>query len=582
MQWVVTPAPPAHKPIHKQAKTHHIGPHVITRGNLADRDEVNERRAKLEEPNVMAVLRVAAYASTPIRANHLIYKVRHSLGQTRTGATRFKRRVTSNEGLRRRIDHAAAPLIFPMQLSAPEFSALVAWPIGNPFVSGLPQSLSRHLPAPQQVPRDGRVIGRSNFPGNERPVAVSFDDARKHVHVIGPTGVGKSVLLANMMKQDMEAGYGVILIENKGDLFRAAMRYVPQNRLNDVIVMDVRDKLTPVGFNILNQGDPRIVVDELSNLFEHIYDTKSVWTRELLYFGLQTLIEQPGYTFVDLATLIMPRTKDEVDWADAMRRTKDVEVRRFWQRFEMQRRDAQDRMAQPLMDRVWQLIGRPEIRNIIGQAESSFLMKDVIKDNKILLVNLQDIATETASLTGTLLMNAVWHAVKTTQWDKPTFLYLDEFQDFVNLPLSPEDMLAKARSFGLGMTLAHQHLVQLPTDLKQAVLANARTKIVFQTTNEDARTMSREFGNSVADQDFMNLGRYETVVRVATGEGVSAPLTVATNAPAKPNSDEHYVARISRDRYGRRIENVYAEMENRYKPPEKPDKRRPNIGTSLV
>lgn len=579
MQWIVTPAPPTHKPILHETMSHQIGWQSLVRGGEANRDEIKDRRDKLDEQNVNAVLRVAAYASTPVRADHLIYRVRASLASTRTASSRFYKRLASHQTLQRRIDATSAPLNFPMQLSASELTALIAWPIGNPFVSGLPQALSRHLPAPAQVPSEGRIIGRSNFPGNERTVAMAFDDARKHLHVIGPTGVGKSVLLANLMKQDMAAGYGVILIENKGDLFRAALDYVPKERINDVIVVDANDRLWPVGFNILNQGDPRVAVDELSNLFDYIYDTKSVWTRELMYYGLQTLVERPGTTFPDLATLIMPRTEDEVGWADGMRRTKDLELRRFWQRFENQRRDAQDRMSQPLMDRIWQLIGRAEIRNIIGQSESSFQMTDVIKDNKILLVNLENIASDTASLAGTLLMNAIWHAVKTTKWDRPTFLYLDEFQDFVRLPVNPEDMLAKARSFGLGMTLAHQHLGQLPEELKQAVLSNARSKVVFQTTNKDAGIMSREFGNSVADQDFMTLGKYEAIARIATGEGISSPLTLTTNAPSKSTIDGRYVAQVSRDRYGRRIEDVYTEMENRYKRPEKVSKRRPDIGS---
>jgi hypothetical protein len=114
------------------------------------------------------------------------------------------------------------------------------------------------------------------------------------------------------------------------------------------------------------------------------------------------------------------------------------------------------------MDRIWQLTARPELRNIIGQSSSSFQMSEVVAENRILLVNLGGLASDTAGLTGTLLMNALWHAVKTTPSVQPTYLYLDEFQKFLRLPIDPESMLAEARGFGLGMTLAHQHLDPAP------------------------------------------------------------------------------------------------------------------------
>src|SRR3954468_1278363 len=334
----------------------------------------------------------------------------------------------------------------------------------------------------------------------------------------------------------------------------------------------------PVGFNILQQGNPRVVIDELTELFESMYDTKSVWTREVLYHGLRTLGATPGSSFTDLAPLLVPMSSAEVDWRNAVTRNlKDKELRQFWQRFENQPRAAQDRIVQPVMDRIWQLTARPELRNIIGQSDSSFLMADVVAQNKILLVNLGGLAEETASLAGTLLMNALWHAVKTTPAEPPTYLYLDEFQKMIKLPIDPESMLAEARGFGLGMTLAHQHLAQLPTELRAAVLANARTKIIFQTTAGDAATFGKEFGSHVTDADFMHLGRYEALARVSTGDGVSPPMTLTANAPAQPYGTAKATRYVSRQNYGRPVAEVEREMEARRRPPEKPNRPRPKI-----
>lgn len=849
VQWVMTPAMPAHKPIYKLAKSDEVTVENILTGRLANRDEVNDRREKLEEPNLMAVLRVAAVATTDERADHLIHNVRAALSSSRAPSTRFVRRLVTSKSRQRRIESSASPVIFPMQLSAAEVTSLIAWPLGNPFIPGLPPVMSRHLPASEIIPRQGRIIGVSNMPGNERPIAVSYEDARKHMHVVGPTGclhpdtpifdpvagstmsvyerfkegqpfhvfaldgeklviaaaeppieyrreymyelyndehrivvtgqhrvwdgrsyvevqslaacdallpsisdndlskllsdaqhltqrrasfldryclccrrcgplprsakdsyrasvpsqgdvraqgsacsytdgqarvqahihvcrcaalpsknrsshpsipyhemehpqvantsiltssspslpdicpahslhddiaihtlqfvpestypspdllfkqyfkdtsfkvrpakaetyydfhvpryenylacglihhnTGKTVLLSNLMKQDIEQGYGVVLIENKGDLFNMALNYVPKERMQDVVVLDVNDTSRPVGFNLLNQGDPRVIVDELVGLFDQLYrgGGTGVWTREVLYFGLHTLIKHPELTFVDLAPLLVPMSTEETNWRDSIiRSVNDLEIRNFWQRFLNQPRAAQDRITQPVMDRIWQLNARPELRRIIGQSTSSFQMTDIVRDNKILLVNLAGIGRETASLTGSMLMNSLWHAVKTTRSDRPTFLYLDEFQDFMTLPIDPEDMLAKARGFGLGMILAHQHLSQLGNEMQQAVMANARTKVIFQTSADDARAMSREFGNAVNDADFMHLGRYEAISRIATGEGVSAPVTLATKEPARGYGKARQIREASRAQYGRLEDQVVEEIQRR-------------------
>lgn len=141
------------------------------------------------------------------------------------------------------------------------------------------------------------------------------------------------------------------------------------------------------------------------------------------------------------------------------------------------------------LDRVWQLNERSEIRNVIGQSESSFTMREVIAERKVLLVNLSSVGGETARLAGTLLLNAIWSAVRSRAADpaRPTTLAFDEFEDYMNLPVDAERMLVHARSFGVAMVLAHQHLDQLPERIRLAVLANVATKIIFRSGHEDAR-----------------------------------------------------------------------------------------------
>jgi hypothetical protein len=582
IQWVMAPTAPQ-RPPSGQSSRRRDGDGRIFHLEGPDRDEIQERKKKLAEPNFMAVLRVAALAAEEDRAVALIARVRSSLLSASGPDTRFNRRFVSDRRLRQRIDAAAGAINYPIQLSVPEVAALIAWPVGEPFVAGLPQARSRHLPPTGAVARTGLVAADANMPGAKRPLAISVDDSNKHLHIVGPTGTGKTVLLRNLAAQAMESGSAVVVLEGKGDLFRAALDVVPDDRVDDVIVLDVRDTAYPVGFNILHEGSPRVVVEQIGALFEKLYrETRNVWTREMLYHGLSTLATTPGCTFIDLPPLLVPMTEDEAAWREeVVEALTDRELKTFWKRFLGQPSSAQMRMAQPVLDRVWQLNARPEIRNIIGQSESSFSMREVIEQRKVLLINLAGLGEATAGLAGTLLINALWSAVQASAGREQVHLLLDEFQDFLNLPVDPADMFAKARGYRLGIMAAHQNLGQLPPDLREAILANAHSKIVFQTAADDARTLAREFGRNVDDEDFMNLGRYEVLMKLAGIDGVSQPVSGAARPPRDSTGVSVTVRLHSRRKYGRPLADVEAEIDARRKPTASPKpKKGPKLGST--
>jgi hypothetical protein len=579
VQWVVTPKVLERKP-RMTSTTNEFSWHSLALSNSANKDEITERRDKLDEPNVMGVLRVAASASTDARAAHLVHRVRSAMAAAASPDNHWTRLVTRQNSLRQRILNASSLLNYPAQLSVMELASLIAWPIGSPHVAGLPQGRTRHLPATEAVARTGRVVGRSNFPGNERPLAISVEDSLKHLHILGPTGVGKTTLMANLVQQDIKAGRGVIVIESKGDLFDAALNYVPRERLNDVVIVDIRDTLHPVGFNILQDGsNPRVAVENICNLFKDRYnDTAGVWTQEVLYHGLMTLVTNPALSFTDLGPLVSPRTANEVAWRDELiRSVSDPEIKHFWQRFDNEKKARQEQIAAPVLDRIWQLNARPESRNIIGQGKSGFTFRDVLEQGKIVLINLAGLGDDTASLLGTLYMNSLWQAVRTTRIERPTFLYLDEFQRFIGIGGNPSDMLAQARSFGLGMTLAHQNMSQLPNDLQQAVLSNARSRVVFQTSSQDARSMRNEFGAGVNEQDFMNLVKYETLTRLAGGDGISNPMSMRTYEPIRGYDLTNMVRDASRHNYSTNVADVQQEMSQRRQTTSQPTNKRPPL-----
>lgn len=560
MQLVVSTTSPQRLPVRGEAKTTEFSANSILGGNrLASADEVNDRRDKLVQPNFLAVLRVGAVASTQIRADSLIFRIRSVLNSITGPASAWVRRFGRHQTIAERLAFAKTPVRMPIQLSAPELTALIAWPVGNPFVSGLPTPLSKQLPAPINVPSTGRVIGHSTFPGAERPVAIGYGESLQHLYGLGPTGSGKSVTMQNIVKQDMEHGYGVVVLEPQGSLVEALIDLVPPERLNDVIVFDPSDTANPVGFNILHQGNPHAVADQIAAVFEHIYGDSGVWARQVLFFGLRTLAYDDQSTVLDLASLVAPQNKaDEDRRREFINKVKDPELRAFWAGFDSRQPAERKRVAQPVIDRIWQLTARRELRNILGQPQSSFSMDDVVRNNKILLVNLSKLPAESANLMGTLIVDALWRSVQTTRSDKATFLHIDEFQRFINLPFDVGDMLARARGLGLGMHLVHQHMHQLPSELQQAVLSNTKSKYFFQTSADDARMAAREFGELVSHEDFMHLGRYETLARILTPSGMSPPLSIANLAPPASNGRGKDVLNHSRKTYGRPIAEVEA------------------------
>lgn len=531
---------------------------------------------KFAEPNFIGTFRIAANAHTRIRAEHIIALVDRPIRST----GRFSKAFTWNKDkLRNAVSEASSPWRLGIQVSATELIAFMSWPLGSPLIAGLPHGAMRHLPPTESIPREGRRLGDSTLSGKERPIAMSHEAAATHAALFGGTGVGKTTLMANMAKQDMEAGHGVIVIEAKGDLFYEVLDYVPRDRLDDVVIIDFMNNLHPVGFNILDQGNPRTVIDELVELFQHKYLDKGVWFRELMYHGLMTLHENPGMTFNDLSTLISPKDDDEVAWSkDVIKRVKDKEIKRFWHRWNALSDSDRHKHSEVVESRIWQIVGRIEPRYLFGQADSSFKAEDIIRNNKILLVNLAGVPKESAEIVGTLLLNALWGAAQRTPPEKENYLYMDEFQMFADLPMGFDDVLALARKFKLGMVVATQYVERLPAHLQQAIKANARTKVIFQSSAEGAAIWAREFGSKEIDASAItNLKAHMAIARINTDAGVSSPVTIKTKAPATKAGYAIEAIKRSNSKYGRTVASIEAAEVTRRTPRPSDESRRPAV-----
>ncbi|MCA1708332.1 MAG: type IV secretory system conjugative DNA transfer family protein [Actinobacteria bacterium] len=213
---------------------------------------------------------------------------------------------------------------------------------------------------------------------------------------------------------------------------------------------------------------------------------------------------------------------------------------------------------------------RRRLRNVIGQAESTFDLEAVLSERKILLLNLSKglLGEDAAALLGSAVLARLWQAVQgraalPPRARTPVFCHIDEFQDYLNLPTSLADVLAQARAYSFGLSLSHQHVGQLPPLVRTAVLANARSKVVFQTAASDAQALAREFAPHLAAADLQSLGPYEAVVAAAAGNRVLPPASMVTLPPSEPTGYGSQARELSRLRYGRDRTAVEGAMRDR-------------------
>jgi hypothetical protein len=512
----------------------------------------NALRAKQAEPGWRAVGRVAVKAKTKSRERQLVRQVVGALQSAEAPGISFWVSPTS---ARQVIDARVSRWRMPLRLNATELATISAWPVG--LTRELPVAMiGSRLVAPSAViPRAGRVIGKATFPGRERPLALTPTDSLRHLHTLGPTGTGKSTLLLNLITQDMAAGRAVVVIEPKGDLVADVLERIPPGRIGDVVLLDPTDTERPVGFNPLALGgrSPELVADQLLGLFHALYVAH--WgprTHDILGASLLTLARTPGMTLSALPLLltdagfrrrVVPRVVDPIG------------LEPFWAAFEAWSEAERAMAIAPVMNKLRPLLLRPEMRAIVGQTRQSFDLRRVFTQRKILLVSLSKglLGPETSALLGSLVVSQLWQAILgraaiVPERRHPVFVYVDEFQDYMHLPLDFADALTQARGLGVGFAAAHQYMHQLDPAMRSAVLANTQSRVAFRLPSEDARIISAD--SALAPEDFQSLGAFQCYVQLVAKAAVQPWCSASTLPPGKPISDPAAIRAASRNAYG--------------------------------
>jgi hypothetical protein len=462
-------------------------------------------------------------------------------------------------------------VLYPALLNAEELAGLLAVPCAEVTPPGVAASGSRVLAPTTDIPSYGRVVAVSTFPGSERPLALSLPDSLRHLHVIGPTGSGKSNLLLNLITQDMQAGRGVVVIEPKGDLVADVLDRIPPERTGDVVLLDPADEERPVGLNLLARpGDsPELVVDQVVGIFRELF--AGSWgprTDDVLRSALLTLVGVPGMTLAEVPLLLA----DPEFRRPLVARIKDpVALEPFWGWYNGLSDAERASVIAPLANKLRTVLLRRRLRNVIGQAAPVFDFDRALAKRAIVLVPLTKglLGEDAAALLGSLVVTRLWQAVQARaalpQSDRPlTFAYIDEFGDYLRAELGIEGMLTQARALGLSLTLAHQHLGQLPKTVREAVLANARSRVIFQVAASDAIALARELAPHVTAADLQGLGRWEVVASLSAGSRIAPPVTATTQAPPPPTGQAATARLRSRSYYGTPREEVEAAIQTRH------------------
>ncbi|SFK53470.1 TraM recognition site of TraD and TraG [Amycolatopsis sacchari] len=419
-------------------------------------------------------------------------------------------------------------------LSIPELAAIAHLPLDE-ALPGIRRAGARAVSPPPETPTIGpsiKPLGISDV-GHARPVGLRVSDSRHHVHLLGSTGSGKSTLLANLILADAEHGRGAVVIDPKGDLITDLLMRVPERAIDRVVLFD-SDSPGPVPCLNPLEGPKDIAVENLVSVFARVFS--ATWgprTEDILRAACLTLRaadESPALTALP-GLLTNPAGSSR--HRAAVRH--DPVLRGFWEWYEQLSDGSRAHAIAPLLNKLRALLLRPFVVRALAAGPSTVDMRQVL-DGGLCLVRIPkgNLGDDTARLIGSLVVGRVWQTVTarsaTPQRERrDAALYVDEAHNFLNLPYTIDDMLAEARAYRLSMVLAHQNLAQLSRELREGVSANARTKIYFSSSPEDARELARHTAPRLTDYDLAHLEAFHAAIRLVVDGEEKPAFTAITN-----------------------------------------------------
>ncbi len=411
---------------------------------------------------------------------------------------------------------------------------------------------------------DINFFAETNFRNIKKKFGIKSDDRRRHVYIIGKTGMGKTSMIENMAIQDIQNGKGVGFVDPHGEAAEELLDFVPSSRINDVVYINPADLNFPVAFNVMESvglEHRHLVAGGLMGVFKKIWP--DVWSARMEYIlnnSILALLEYPGSTLLGVN-----RMMSDVEFRKkVVEKITDPVVKSFWvNEFARYSQRYESEATAAIQNKVGQFISAPLIRNIIGQVNSSIDMREIMNKKKILILNLSKgrIGEDNSTLLGALLITKIQLAamsrVDIPEEDRQDFyLYVDEFQNFATE--SFVNILSEARKYRLCLNLAHQYIAQMDETVRDAVFGNVGTLISFRVGAEDAEYLEKEFVPEFTAADIVNLAKYNVYLKLMIDGLAGRPFSALTLPPfpSEEKSNKDKIIKVSREKYGTPREEV--------------------------
>ena len=412
------------------------------------------------------------------------------------------------------------------------------------------------------------AFGLTNFRGINHQFGLRRRDRSRHVYIIGQTGAGKSGLLELMALSDVYYDQGYCIIDPHGDFAIDNLKFVPKSRIDDVVYFNPADTAYPVAFNPLEVTDPAKkpnICSEVIGVLKRMFgDSWGPRLEHILRYTLLALLDRPSTTLLDISRMLTDKDfrKETLDYCS------DVTVLQFWKHEFGQWNEKQvNESIAPVLNKVGAFTANPIIRNIIGQAKSSFDIREIMDEGKILVVNLSKglIGEDNAGILGAFLVTKVQLAamsrsdIPRVEDRRPFYLYVDEFQNFATDSFAV--ILSEARKYGLNLTVANQYVAQMTESVRDAVFGNVGTTISFRVSADDAPVLVKQFEPTFDASDLLQLNnRHFIISMIINGEKVPAFSATTLSIPESPEDNFDEIIEHSRAGYARPRAEVEAEI----------------------
>jgi len=420
-----------------------------------------------------------------------------------------------------------------------------------------------NLPIKSEGDTDIVSIGETNFRNYRMQFGIKQKDRRLHIYTIGKTGTGKSTLLENMIIDDILSGRGVAVVDPHGDLIEHVLKFVPDNRIDDVVYFSPADREFPIGFNLLENVDPdlkNVVASGVVGIFKKIFGES--WGPRLEYIlrnAVLSLLDYPDATMLEIIKILIDKNFRK----KVLEYVKDPVLLDFWlNEYDKYDQKFRTEAVAPIQNKVGQFLSTTTIRNIVGQPESTINLNNIMDQKKVLLIDLSigKIGEDTAALLGSMIITKIQLSAMQRAHIKEAervdfYLYVDEFQNFATESFAT--ILSEARKYHLNLVMTNQYIAQMPEIVKEAIFGNVGTLISFRVGAGDSEALVKEFEPIFDANDLVNLANYNIYVKMAI-DGVTSPAFSAVSlAPKKEGyKNREKIINRSREQYAKSREDV--------------------------